>query len=91
MLRAAVAEENQQLLADAILRYYYYIELGIDHKHIAPFREEWAGNALNLVPPDPPPHVSAEFYDHLIRSSLEEMHADYLYSMKKTMVDYVIK
>jgi hypothetical protein len=35
---------------DAILRYYYYIELGIDaHKHVAPFREEWAGNALSLV------------------------------------------
>jgi len=42
--------QDRQQLVDAILRYYYYVELGIDaYKHVAPFREEWAGNALSLV------------------------------------------
>lgn len=42
--------EDRQQLVDAVLRYYFYIELGVDaYKHVAPFREEWAGNALSLV------------------------------------------
>lgn len=45
-------------LVDALLRYHFYAELGIDPRHIAPFREEWLGNALSMVPNEPPPHVS---------------------------------
>lgn len=87
---AALANENVDRLTDAILRYYYYIEVGVDVKHVAPFREEWAGNALALLPPYPPARVSQEYYDTLIRSSLEEMHSEYVTAMKKSVVDYVI-
>lgn len=45
--------EDREALVDAILRYYYYVELGVDaYKHVAPFREEWAGNALSMVSRD---------------------------------------
>lgn len=38
--RVAVAREEPAALADAILRYHYYIELGVDAaRHVAPFRE----------------------------------------------------
>jgi len=41
------------------------------------------------VPPHPPPFVNDTFYDALLRSSLEEMASEYVYSMKKAIVNYV--
>ena len=88
-MHAVLASMDVERLTDAILRYHYYVEVGIDSRHVAPFREEWAGNALALLPPLPPPHVSQEYYDALIRSSLEEMHGEYVTAMKKCMAKYV--
>ena len=91
-LSTAVTTNNSMQLVDAVLRYYYYIELGVSaQRHVAPFREAWAAAALDLVPPEPPSHVSLQYYEGLLRSSLEEMHDDYIYSMKKAIVDYVIR
>lgn len=42
------------------------------------------------VPAEPPPFVDDAFYDALLRSSLEEMALEYVYSVKKAIVDYVI-
>lgn len=53
-----VAPEEEPAVVDAILRYYYYIEMGVDPKHVAPYQEEWLGNALSMVPAQPPPNVS---------------------------------
>jgi hypothetical protein len=44
-------------MVDAIMRYNYYKELGIDLRHIAPYQESWLGNALAMVPAEPPPNV----------------------------------
>lgn len=49
---------DEASLVDALLRYCYYQEVGIDARHVAPFREEWMGNALSMVPNQPPPNVS---------------------------------
>lgn len=43
---------------DAVLRYHYYVHLGLHPSHVAPFREEWLMQALALVPGAPPPGVS---------------------------------
>ena len=53
-----LSEEERSGITDAMLRYFYYIEYGIPNKQIAPFREEWAGNALAMVPQEPPERVS---------------------------------
>ena len=45
-------------LADAIVRYYYYIEVGIRDDAIAPLKEEWPIHVMELVPPNPPRGVS---------------------------------
>ena len=77
---------------DAVLRYFFYVEMGInEEKAIGPFREEWAANVLSLVPMEPPPGVSQQYYDLLLHASLEEMHAEYISSMKKAIVNYIIK
>jgi hypothetical protein len=84
--------EEEQLLVDAVLRYFYYIEMGIrEDKAIGPFREEWAANVLSLIPMSPPPGVSQRFYDLLLHSSLEEMHSEYVSAMKKAIVNYIVK
>ncbi|GFR45764.1 hypothetical protein Agub_g7181 [Astrephomene gubernaculifera] len=88
--RLALGDVPLDHLVDAILRYHYYVEAGVDPRHVAPFREEWAGNSLGMVPPAPPYGVSQQYYDALLRSSLEEIHAEYVTAMKRTMVDYVI-
>jgi hypothetical protein len=54
----AAATVDEAGLVDALLRYCYYHEVGIDARHVAPFREEWLGNALSMVPNQPPPNVS---------------------------------
>jgi hypothetical protein len=62
---AALADENPQLLVDAVLRYFYYIELGVSaDKHVAPFNERWAAAALAMVPPDPPRCTHAHSQPH---------------------------
>ncbi len=43
---------------DAVLRYHYHAQLGIDGRAVAPFKEEWMDRALALVPAGPPPLVS---------------------------------
>ncbi len=49
----------------------------MDERHVAAYREEWVGNALGMVPPAPPAGLSQAFYDQLLRSALEEVHAEY--------------
>lgn len=43
---------------DALLKYKFYKQFGIDPQHVAPYREEWLQNAIGLVPQAPPPLVS---------------------------------
>ncbi|KAG2490029.1 hypothetical protein HYH03_011494 [Edaphochlamys debaryana] len=88
--RQAVADMPLDQLLDAILRYHWYVEVGVDSRHVAPYREEWAGNALGMVPPAPPKGVGQQYYDTLLRSSLEEIHAEYVTAMKRSVVQYVV-
>lgn len=55
-----------------------------------PCREEWAANVLSLVPLAPPRGVSQQYYDSLLHSALQEMHDDYVNSMKRAIINYVV-
>eukprot|EP00878_Enallax_costatus_P013463 GHUV01014078.1.p1 GENE.GHUV01014078.1~~GHUV01014078.1.p1 ORF type:complete len:1340 (+),score=424.03 GHUV01014078.1:252-4271(+) len=81
---------DEAAIVDALLRYHYYAEMGIDPRQVAPFREEWVGNALSMVPNEPPPNVSQAFFDDFISNSLDEVRSDYTKAMQKAIVDYVI-
>lgn len=48
-----VAEDmtyTEQQTSEAHTRYQHYLTAGIDSKHVTPFQEDWAVNAVSMLP-----------------------------------------
>lgn len=69
-----------------MLRYYYYINNGIDTDHIASVEESWIDNMLDRVAP----HLRNGRED-TIEKLRDEVSEEYLLSVKKAIVDFVLK
>ncbi|KAK1336499.1 hypothetical protein QTO34_002528 [Cnephaeus nilssonii] len=82
---SALPKMTTSAIEKDILRYYYYIHHGIDTDHIAPMEDSWLENVLNLVPQ----HLKV-LTDSILTLS-DEMREDYLLSVKKSIVDFVLK
>ncbi|XP_031440303.1 dynein axonemal heavy chain 7 [Clupea harengus] len=68
-----------------ILRYYYYIRNGIDTEHVADMEDSCLENVLSLVPS----HLKK--LTTTIELLSDEMKEDYLMSVKKAIVDFVLR
>jgi len=49
----AAAAVDEAALVDSLLKYNYYKQVGVDPRHVAPYREEWLEASLALVPRTP--------------------------------------
>ena len=77
--------------AERILKYQYYIEAGIDENFIAPIREIWIKNALHHVGKHAIEGLSHETISHTLQQVSEEVHHEYILSMRKSIVNYILQ
>ena len=71
-------------------RYKQYVENEIGQDVIAPIRQYWMSHILELIPGDLRA-VDKDRIDFLVSSMLEEMDRDYKYSVRKAILDYILK
>ena len=67
-----------------LLRYQYYIHNGIDAHHVAPMDQKWINKIYKRVPSHLRKNVRK------IRHLNHEIKEDYLYYVKKAIVDFVL-
>jgi dynein heavy chain len=67
------------------LRYYYYIHHGIDTVHVAPLDHSWLNNICAQIP------EKMQTYSTLKEQLIEEVKEEFMLSMKKAIVDFVLQ
>ncbi|OMJ80715.1 hypothetical protein SteCoe_18966 [Stentor coeruleus] len=71
-------------------RYMHYIESEISTEVIAPIRQYWIHNILDLVPAEWK-FISKEQVEFLLDEMLNEINKDYYSALRKSILDYVLK
>ncbi|CAF1498766.1 unnamed protein product, partial [Didymodactylos carnosus] len=69
-----------------ILRYYYYIHNGIDTQYVAELDSHRINDTLSRLPSE-----LRRSWEPLVNSLTDEMKEDYLLSVKKAIVDFVLR
>nr|CAD7415718.1 unnamed protein product [Timema poppensis] len=68
-----------------ILRYYYYIHHGIDTVHVAPLEQAWLEHVHSLIP------NKLKLWTKLLDKLIDEMKEEFMLSVKKAIVDFVLQ
>ena len=87
-LRLAAEMQKEQKIS--IERYTYYAQNGIDDDLIAEMKTEWVRNVVRAMP-SLSGLVENDNIDALVSGIVEEMQDDYVLSVKKSILDYVLK
>ncbi|XP_033740540.1 dynein heavy chain 3, axonemal-like isoform X1 [Pecten maximus] len=88
----AIEEENRQQTGEPTerdeARYYYYIEKGIRREMLALPHPDTMKNICQLVPS---PLLSSIELKGMVEDLTKEVNSDYEFSIRKTIVDYILK
>ncbi|KAJ3342735.1 Dynein heavy chain 7, axonemal [Gonapodya sp. JEL0774] len=80
---------------ETVQRYHYYIANGVDTGRVARMDERWFHNVVRLLPEklrrDLSERAGEQGGNSLMESLEEEMREDYMTSVKKAIVDFVLK
>ncbi|EGD75848.1 dynein heavy chain 7 [Salpingoeca rosetta] len=68
-----------------LMRYYYYINNGIDTEHVTPMEDSWLNNIKALLDASLKQRCAG-----LVDSLAEEIRDDYVLGVKKSIVDFVL-
>uniref|UniRef100_A0A1A9WZY9 Dynein heavy chain 7, axonemal n=1 Tax=Glossina brevipalpis TaxID=37001 RepID=A0A1A9WZY9_9MUSC len=71
-----------------ILRYYYYIKHGIDTIHVAPMSKRVLSRQAQIIS-QIPPYLNK--WAVALQETIEEIKSDYVFAMKKAVVDFVLQ
>lgn len=71
-------------------RYRQYVENEISVDVIAPIRQYWLSHIIELIPGDLHA-VEKDRIEYLIDSMLNEINKDYFDSVRKSILDYILK
>ena len=75
---------------EAVARYFYYIHHGIDEDLVVPAKDQWLDQILTMIPQEPPRLMTENFFHDFVDYCVREVNEDYVFSVRKTMVDYVM-
>ena len=81
-----VASDEPKNIEKDILRYYYYIHNGIDTEHVAPLEDIRIQNVMSLISDG-----LRKNYQQSVMDLSDEVREDYLLSVKKAIVDFVLR
>ena len=68
-----------------LLRYYYYIHNGINTRYVASINQKWFKRIMAMVP------KKLQKNQREISKIHDEIKEDYLFAVKKSIVDFVLK
>ncbi|KAL3693679.1 hypothetical protein R1sor_007330 [Riccia sorocarpa] len=83
--------QNLYCAAENIIKYDFYLHEGINEKYITPLREKWLTGAAHRIGTRWQHRLPAETYHDVMVHVALEIKYYYLYSMRKTITDYVLK
>ena len=85
-LETAMGRQSTSAERDILQRYYYYVTNGVNTHQVAEMDERWLQHVLRMLP-----RALTDKFKPTLNLIANEMKDDYMTSVKKAIVDFVLK